>query len=63
MFDMQIGTIVISEPNMLSDYDIARHALFIIETNARRMKHMINSGYYMSEYSEEAWQEFKTLNV
>jgi hypothetical protein len=60
---MQIGVIVISEPPIVSNHDIARHALFIMESNIRRMQYMINNKYYVSEYSEEAWQEFKTLNV
>jgi len=60
---MQIGTIIISEPYIQSDYDVSKKVLYIMESNIRRMKHMIDNGFYVSEYSEKAWQQFKALNV
>jgi hypothetical protein len=58
---IQIGTACISEPIIPSEYDMARHALFIMESNVRRMKYMMELGYFCKEYSEEEWQKFKKV--
>ena len=43
------------------EYKLAIRSLFIMEADARRMKHMIKLGYYCNEYSEEEWQKFKKV--
>lgn len=58
---IQIGTVIISDPWIPSDYDIAKHSLDIMECNARRMKHMIENGYFPPEYSDEEWEKFKKI--
>ncbi len=60
---MQIGTLFISEPFIPFEYEIAKHALFIMECNVRRRKHMIELGYHCNEYSEENWQKFKKVEI
>jgi hypothetical protein len=40
---IQIGTICISEPTIPSEYDMARHSLFIMESNVHRMKYMMET--------------------
>ena len=56
---MIIGTIVISEPNIPSEFDLAQRSLFIMGVSIQRMKHMIEFGYYCNEYSEDEWEKFK----
>ncbi len=56
---MQIGTLFIPEPYLLTDYELTRQELFIMESNVRRMQHMIELGYFCGEYSEYEWQKFK----
>lgn len=51
--------ILIPEPYILTPYDIAMKELFIMESNANRMKYMIEQGFYCDQYSEEKWLEFK----
>ena len=60
---IQLGTICISEPCIPSEYELARHSLFIIESNVRRMKYMMDLGYFCNEYSEDEWQKFKKFEV
>ncbi len=60
---IQIGTICISEPTIPSEYDMARHSLFIMESNVHRMKYMMELGYFCNEYSEEEWQKFKKVEI
>lgn len=54
-----MGIFCISEPYTTTQYDIACSELFTMECNVRRMKYMISSGYYCSEYSDENWLKFK----
>lgn len=58
---IQINTICISEPYIPTDYEISKHSLFVMECNVRRMKHMIEWGYFCREYSEDEWQNFKGI--
>lgn len=60
---IQLGTICISEPHIPSEYEIAKHSLFIMECNVRRMKYMMDLGYFCNEYSEDEWQKFKKVEV
>lgn len=60
---MQINTICISEPYIPSEYELARHSLYIMECNVRRMKYMMELGYFCKEYSEEEWQKFKKVEI
>ena len=60
---IQIGTICISEPMIVSEYELARHSLFIMESNVRRMKYMMELGYFCNEYSEDEWQKFKKVEI
>ena len=58
---MQIGTVIIPEPYMRSEYEIAKDELWIMECNVRRMRYMIENGYYVREYSDKEWIKFKKL--
>jgi hypothetical protein len=58
----QIGIMVISEPHIPSEYEMAKRSLFIMESNVNRMKHMIECGYFCREYSEGEWKKFKKEN-
>ena len=60
---IQIGTICISEPHIPSDYEIAKHSLFIMKSNVKRMEYMMDLGYFCNEYSEEEWQKFKKVEA
>ena len=57
---IQLGTICVSEPHIPSECEIMKYSLFIMECNVRRMKFMMEQGYYCSEYSDEEWEKFKT---
>ena len=48
---IQLGTICISESHIPSEYEMAKHSLFIMESNVRRMKYMMDLGYFCNEYS------------
>lgn len=41
----------------------AESSLFIMESNVRRMKYMMELGWYCQEYSEEEWQKFKQYEI
>jgi hypothetical protein len=58
---IQIGTICISEPMIPSEYEIAKYSLSVMECNIRRMKYMMDLGYFCKEYSEDEWQKFKEV--
>ena len=45
-----------------TDYDLSVYALFVMEVNVRRMKCMIENGFYPPIYSDEYWSEFKQIN-
>lgn len=60
---IQIGTICISGPYIPSEYELSRHSLYVIECNVRRMKYMMELGYFCKEYSEEEWQKFKKVEI
>ena len=51
--------ILIPEPYIPTECDIAERALFIMKSNVRRMEIMIENGYYVNGYSEEEWKKFK----
>jgi len=57
-----MNVILIPEPYIPTSYDISEYELFKMESNVRRMKHMIENGYYVNVYSEEEWQKFKKRN-
>lgn len=52
--------ILIPEPYIPTQHDITERALFIMKSNVRRMEYMIECGYYVSKYSDEEWEKFKT---
>lgn len=56
-----MSVIIIPEPYYPTEYDRATYELFKMECNCRRMKHMIQNGYYVSEYTDEHWNKFKEL--
>lgn len=60
---IQLGTLCISDIHLPSEYEIAKHSLFIMESNVHRMKYMIDLGYYCKEYSEDEWGKFKKVEV
>ena len=53
----------VRRPTIPSEYDMARHSLFIMESNVHRMKYMMELGYFCNEYSEEEWQKFKKVEI
>ena len=44
-----------------TDAFCAKYELFRMECNVRRMKFMIDNGYFVSVYSDEEWKKFKKL--
>jgi hypothetical protein len=60
---IQIGTICISESMIPFEYELAKHSLFIMESNVHRMKYMMELGYFCSEYSEDEWKKFKKVEI
>ena len=56
-----MSVIIFTEPNYPTEYDKAKDELFRIECNCRRMKWMIQNGYYVDEYTDEHWNRFKEL--
>tara|TARA_R110000751_G_scaffold36897_3_gene89758 strand:+ start:242 stop:421 length:180 start_codon:yes stop_codon:yes gene_type:complete len=55
--------ILIPEPYIPTQRDIAKRELFVMQVNVRRMEHMINNGYCVDTYSEDEWQKFKNINI
>lgn len=60
---IQIGTICISEPVGSSPIEKSKNSLFVMEANVRRMRYMIECGYFCQEYSDEEWQKFRKLEI
>ena len=56
-----MSTIIIPEPHYQSKFELAEYELFRMEANCRRMKYMIQNGYYVSEYTDEHWDKFKKI--
>jgi hypothetical protein len=52
-------TIQINKPYEDTPYDFAKRELFNMEVRVRRMKHMIENGYYVKEYTDKEWINFK----
>lgn len=56
-----MGTIYIPEPQQPTDYDISSYSLYVMKINVNRMEHMIKSGYYCLQYSDDEWKKFKLI--
>lgn len=55
------SAIYIPAPMEYNEVDFAKRELFTMECNVRRMRFMIENGYFCKEYSEDEWQKFKKI--